>query len=511
MGFTTQWPSFRYMGFGVYYAWIWLCYNSDVLLSDALTADMTNSFITSMYLSSTIALGCVLVVAAVIWRRLRALVESDAFVLGMAAVASVATAGLALVSGGANVYVTYALAVLTGVGTAFTALRLGHLYRQATARDVVMNVAASFVFACLLYFLAIGLPYIADVVFTALLPFVSAFLATLPSATAEEDDVLQADERPADPVVPRSFLARLMFAILAFATIVGIVRGSAAGSVTVDGIVEQGSLIVFSTACVCVLIYFAMGLVRFDVDIDALYYPVILLATAGVLLAPVLGMTNTLQATVVGVAYALFTFVVWCLLSRVARMFGAAYVLVFGLGRGCSALGTSVGWLIGDWLLPAETTSSADIAIVSLVMAFVLVAVALLVFDNRVLGRMLKDMGHHEAAHPSAVQDGGQAAEPAGAVADGAQAGAGGSERPRGGGKWVASCERIATSCQLTARERETLALLAKGFTIKAIAETLCVSFNTAKTHVRHVYVKVGVHSHQELLDLLERTKRELG
>ena len=26
-----QWPSMKFLGFGAYYAWIFLCYNSDVL------------------------------------------------------------------------------------------------------------------------------------------------------------------------------------------------------------------------------------------------------------------------------------------------------------------------------------------------------------------------------------------------------------------------------------------------------------------------------------------------
>ncbi len=68
-----------------------------------------------------------------------------------------------------------------------------------------------------------------------------------------------------------------------------------------------------------------------------------------------------------------------------------------------------------------------------------------------------------------------------------------------------------ATSCKatlladafgLTQREREVLALLLKGRSIPYIKETLYISTNTAKTHVRHIYQKVGVHERQELLTL---------
>ena len=52
------------------------------------------------------------------------------------------------------------------------------------------------------------------------------------------------------------------------------------------------------------------------------------------------------------------------------------------------------------------------------------------------------------------------------------------------------------------------LFLLAKGRTISFIADDLSVSFNTAKSHIRHVYVKTGVHTRQELLDMVERGRK---
>lgn len=54
----------------------------------------------------------------------------------------------------------------------------------------------------------------------------------------------------------------------------------------------------------------------------------------------------------------------------------------------------------------------------------------------------------------------------------------------------------------LTQREQEVLALLLRGRSIPYIKETLYISTNTAKTHVRHIYQKVGVHERQELLTL---------
>ena len=67
------------------------------------------------------------------------------------------------------------------------------------------------------------------------------------------------------------------------------------------------------------------------------------------------------------------------------------------------------------------------------------------------------------------------------------------------------ACDQLAARHWLTAREREVLELLARGRNSPFIQETLGVSYNTARTHVRHIYEKCGFHAHQELIDEVER------
>ncbi len=63
----------------------------------------------------------------------------------------------------------------------------------------------------------------------------------------------------------------------------------------------------------------------------------------------------------------------------------------------------------------------------------------------------------------------------------------------------------MAAAVELTAREREVFELLAQGRNGGYIQRQLGVSYNTVKTHVAHIYTKFGVHSHQELIDLVEQ------
>jgi DNA-binding NarL/FixJ family response regulator len=50
----------------------------------------------------------------------------------------------------------------------------------------------------------------------------------------------------------------------------------------------------------------------------------------------------------------------------------------------------------------------------------------------------------------------------------------------------------------LTERETEILSYLAKGHHDKEIADTLFVSIETIRTHIRNIYKKLHVHSRTE-------------
>ena len=57
----------------------------------------------------------------------------------------------------------------------------------------------------------------------------------------------------------------------------------------------------------------------------------------------------------------------------------------------------------------------------------------------------------------------------------------------------------------LSERERQVLALLARGYSNRRIAEACLLSLNTVRTHVQNVLVKLGVHSKLEAAALAVR------
>lgn len=118
-------------------------------------------------------------------------------------------------------------------------------------------------------------------------------------------------------------------------------------------------------------------------------------------------------------------------------------------------------------------------------------------------------VGDHFAAEKDA---GCEVAErtPAGVCADAASrtsadAGADGALRMRvdegtdGAAGFETVCAMTARAYDLTRREEEVLRLLIAGKSFAAIAGELFVSVNTVKTHVRHIYRKMGVNRKEDL------------
>lgn len=68
-------------------------------------------------------------------------------------------------------------------------------------------------------------------------------------------------------------------------------------------------------------------------------------------------------------------------------------------------------------------------------------------------------------------------------------------------------CAAVGAEYGLTPREGEVFALLAQGRTVGVIREKLVISLNTARFHTKNIYVKLGVHSQQELIDVVEGFK----
>ena len=63
----------------------------------------------------------------------------------------------------------------------------------------------------------------------------------------------------------------------------------------------------------------------------------------------------------------------------------------------------------------------------------------------------------------------------------------------------------------LTGRQREVLALIARGYTNPQIADALGVTIDGAKWHVREIMSKLGVDSREEAAEWWRRERSDCG
>ncbi len=69
-------------------------------------------------------------------------------------------------------------------------------------------------------------------------------------------------------------------------------------------------------------------------------------------------------------------------------------------------------------------------------------------------------------------------------------------------------CRMLARRYDLSSREEEVLAYIARGRTLQTIGDEMHLSLNTIKTHVKHIYQKCDVHNQEELMIALEDVYR---
>lgn len=198
MTIEEQWPAFKLVGFGFYYAWIWVSYNSNVLVSPWAAYDLPPDTISQTYLVSTLALAMALLLLSLIRDATRRLMGSNLAVMLVALVAGAATVGTYVSSslGAQGNVLLMTSGALTGLATSVVVLRFGVIYSKVPAREAVMYTAASFVFACMIYFVAIGLPDPVGMGFTALLPVAAVASTLTDTALAAEGVAGRCGESP---------------------------------------------------------------------------------------------------------------------------------------------------------------------------------------------------------------------------------------------------------------------------------------------------------------------------
>ncbi|WP_172623502.1 helix-turn-helix transcriptional regulator [Arabiibacter massiliensis] len=473
-------------------AWVTLIYSTDILAPDAGDANRATSL---AFVLSTLALSACLMVAsaAPVW------VQSHLLGKAQAAVASCVGALSTLAVLRADVVpgpVFCIAALLTGFATALVALRAAELFSEIDAKNMLVGMCASLILGILVYSFAImmlmcGLKGASVLTAVLLLPLSACFLF-MGEAGSEEGEVAVEPLR-----CPRSFW-RLIAYVVVLVFLLSITRGYYPNLIDAGEFATSRSVVAMGLILAAAAIAALVAAMPRDASFGTLCYALFSASVAAVLLLSLLNVDATTMGNVSSVLFGITLVCLWGLLCCASFRSGASAVRVVGMGFGAACVGTAAGFATGALLHEAGSGALLSVTVASLV-ACVLAALFLLRREDiYALMRPYPENGEgFDAEPPEAMPSRSEAP----GIVNNAEAPALDDYRL----SLQRLCARVALEYGLSPREADVLPLLASGKDARAMADELFVSFNTVRTHIKKIYMKLDVHSRHELMELVER------
>ena len=359
-----------------------------------------------------------------------------------------------------------AAAVAAGIGVAWLYLQWAPFYAKLDVREAI---------ACIFCAMAVGsalkvpidlLPPVPAAVVLMALPFVSAALAR---RAQRRQPSTQREPRMFYDQNPTSIPWKILFGVAAYSLIIGVIQGM---PIEADHTpfwmmtsAHHGAEIAVAL-CVLWWVFAKGGLLRFS----SLWRAILLFTATGLFFLPVIGSAWAGWALVlISIAQTLVVMLFWTMLADVAHHSRTSPYVIFGSGWIAYSLPFALGELAGK----VEGLHGAGSAVL-LALAYLLTIAAVFALNeaNFSQRRIFADLEGPapERSMFASIDEG---------------------------------CERLGSQRGLTAREVEVLQLLCKGRSKSYIAESLFISENTVRSHSKHIYAKLDVHSKQEILDLI--------
>lgn len=454
--------------------------------------------------------------------------------------------------------------IASGVASALLMVFWGTAFSRESSTSIVLNSIVAIAIALSIYAMLLYLiPSPFSAVITALLPL--AELPLLQSKTPES--YILRHEVPIFkplPVKKGPFSLRFAVPVLLVGFALGSLRSIATQIVIPSDLLSLNALIMIAalafSACILLVLLF-LGAHRYW---DSLFRFLIPFTMLTICFIPYSVESNSVLASLLLiVGFVCLEALMWIFFGQLCQTFRLSSAFIFGIGRGCLALASLAGTLsvantdLMDSLTPFGATSGILLYLGALVLAYVIlprVADIKRMIDPTFEGRRspidtlndeaeeLRSIVEEEGEEASrnqglsiaapasgnaAPQDPQEEGFPASSEklvskegADFAQPVASATPgrdqadsdnlpslrsepSPLRPASFRRQCEAIANRYLLSRRETEVLFLLAKGRNAAFIHKRLHIAQSTTKTHIRHIYRKLDIHTQQELLDMI--------
>lgn len=304
-----------------------------------------------------------------------------------------------------------------------------------------------------------------------------------------------------------------LLCVFMLTAVVGLLHSSVIGGAfePVVGAVPMSESLVLAAALLAAVVFIARR-VPTTASVYRVLFPLMLIALSALPFIPYAfghyaGMVMVVCYNLVGMAFVLF-------LVETARGCAVPQVALMGVYQAGTQLFTVVGLALGMFLNTLEARAEASYATILILVCIYLLAMVPIVLSRRSDracggqgGEAFARAGRGADRRPVEGSDGsGRPAGPAAAAGTAAAlAEADFEQQQEVRGRVGARVEEWALARGLTAREAQVLVQLARGWSANAIAADLGIAQNTAWAHIKRIYVKLDVHSKQELIEYIER------
>jgi len=482
--------SIRMLGFAFSRMWIYLGFLNVALL--ASTEQAGSLF--PHYISSTVVLTLVLFVAGGASESIKRLLEGK---VGLALTAGLCIAGtLAIPLIDSQTPVGSAVlsfsAIAMGVGNAFSLLLWGNIYGNLGAPTTASESSLAHSLATLPVPFITLLPGQVQLTILVFIPVISVIILSQEMKKQAEDGQLakepsaQSDGVEEKALNPkwRTLIIKFMASSLMLGIIAGLLHAVYAGGGGPKPLLFQLNLALPVAALFVGILM--VSFVVFKRHINALftYHPVLIFFLLGCFFLPSADKNSVLAYIFVTSGHLCFEIMGWTITSDFCYRSNMSNYRIIGLGRGTIVLGILMGVLAGYYVENYLVVNFENMVSLSFLMAFVLVITYTTTFTNRDMERIVQD-------EDEAILSDSPVQEP---------------PRPL---SFEEKTLLLAEEYNISDRAVDVLLLLARGRSADRIGQELYMSKGTVNTYMRSLYQITGVHSRQELLDLIENIENK--
>lgn len=476
------------LGFGAHLAWMYLAMFSVGVLNPSIDDGVSSLF----YCLSLLALFLWLFSYAFWSRSFRLLFKTRRRriiirFIGAAAAAGGTAALSFAVSAEASLPLILFCGIATGIGSGVLLMSFGVSFGVSDIATIVTSTALSLVTAFIIYAVIIALSAFnpLGVILTALIPLFECFcLYRSSSTTVDRMEFSNVTMK----VRKLPFAARLCLPSLLFGFTLSLMRSASMTQLSATH--EMSGLVMcIAVGSIAASAIMLIVLVTQEQRLNFMFRPIVPLIAIALAVYAYFGQDHNLVGPLVLLfGYILFEGIMWAYYSDMTQRYRLTAFIVFGFGRGSLALGAFIGSSMMT-IAPFDYSQAASVVagMTALLLGYVLMP------TEHELTRLII----HETDNPIEEAAAERRIEPSPAASPEAI-------EAKQKGRFKRKCEIISNRYLLSKRETELLFLLAKGRNAATIEEQLYISEGTVRTHMRHIYNKLDVHTQQELMDLVE-------